>query len=125
MIHTRICEILGIEHPKRVQNRRQVNQAILDSDDHDTVLTEIPDITASQVWSGAMSRVKRNRFVERWSGREWLLRQNLSEAAGSVRAARKNGDTDEVPLFYGQDAGLISDLPPAATIIERLVEIAF
>ena len=68
-----------------------------------------------------MSRVKRNRFVERWSGREWLLRQNLPEAAASVRAARKNGDTDEAPLFYGQDAGLIKDLPPAATIIERLV----
>jgi len=45
-------------------------QAILDSDGHDTVLTEIPDIAASQVWPGAMSRVKRNRFVERWSGRE-------------------------------------------------------
>jgi len=96
-------------------------QAILDSDGHDTVLTEIPDIAASQVWPGAMSRVKHNRFVERWSGREWLLRQNLSEAAAGVRAARKNGDTDEAPLFYGQDAGLINDLPPAATIIERLV----
>jgi len=96
-------------------------QAILDSDGHDTVLTEIPDIAASQVWPGAMSRVKRNRFVERWSGREWLLRQNLPEAAASVRAARKKGDTDEAPLFYGQDAGLIKDLPPAATIIERLV----
>ncbi len=96
-------------------------QAILDSDGHDTVLTEIPDIAASQVWPGAMSRVKHNRFVERWSGREWLLRQNLPKAVASVRAARKKGDTDEAPLFYGQDAGLINDLPPAATIIERLV----
>ncbi len=59
--------------------------------------------------------------MERWSGREWLLRQNLPEAAASVRAARKKADTDEAPLFYGQDAGLINDLPPAATIIERLV----
>ncbi|MCH8073674.1 MAG: nitronate monooxygenase [Proteobacteria bacterium] len=96
-------------------------QAILDSDGHDTVLTEIPDIAASQVWPGGMSRVKRNRFVERWSAREWLLRQNLPEAVASVAAARKNGDTDEAPLFYGQDAGLIKDLPPAAAIIERLV----
>jgi NAD(P)H-dependent flavin oxidoreductase YrpB (nitropropane dioxygenase family) len=96
-------------------------RAILESDGHDTVLTEIPDIAASQVWPGAMSRVKRNRFVERWSGREWLLRQNLPEAAARVREARKNGDADEAPLFFGQDAGLINDLPPAATIIERLV----
>lgn len=97
-------------------------QAILDSNGHDTVLTEIPDIAASQVWPGAMSRVKHNKFVERWSGRESLLRQNLSEAAASVSAARKRGDAGEAPLFYGQDAGLINDLPPAATVIERLVE---
>jgi NAD(P)H-dependent flavin oxidoreductase YrpB (nitropropane dioxygenase family) len=96
-------------------------QAILDSDGHDTILTEIPDIAASQVWPGAMSRVKRNRFVERWSGREWLLRQNVSDAAARVREARKKGDADEAPLFYGQDAGLINDLPPAAKIVERLV----
>jgi len=96
-------------------------QAILDSDGHDTVLTEIPDIAASQVWPGAMSRVKRNRFVERWSGREGPLRQHLPEVAASVRAARQKADTDEAPLVSGQDAGLINGLPPAATIIERLV----
>lgn len=96
-------------------------QAILDSDGHDTVLTEIPDIAASQLWPGAMSRVKRNRFVERWSGREWLLRQNVPEAAAGVREARRKGDADEAPLFFGQDAGLIKDLPPAAEIIGRLV----
>jgi NAD(P)H-dependent flavin oxidoreductase YrpB (nitropropane dioxygenase family) len=96
-------------------------QAILDSDGHDTVLTEIPDIAANQVWPGAMSRAKRNRFVERWAGQEWVLRQSQSEAAKSVAEARKAGDTDEAPLFYGQDAGLINDLPKAATIIENLV----
>lgn len=107
------CEECGI-HPS-------YKQAILDSDGHDTVLTEIPDIAASEVWPGAMSRAKRNRFVERYAGREWLLRQNLAEAAAGVREARSNGDPDEAPLLFGQDAGLIDDLPPAATIIERLV----
>ncbi len=96
-------------------------RAIVESDGHDTVLSEIPDIAAGQVWPGAMSRVKRNRFMDRWSGREWLLRQNLAEATDHIKEARKKGDTDEAPLFYGQDAGLINDIPPAATIIERLV----
>lgn len=96
-------------------------RAILDSDGHDTVLTEIPDIAAGQVWPGAMSRVRRNKFIERWSGREWLLRQSLSEAAAGVTEARKNGDPEEAPLFFGQDAGLVNDLPPAAAIIERIV----
>jgi NAD(P)H-dependent flavin oxidoreductase YrpB (nitropropane dioxygenase family) len=96
-------------------------QAIVNSDGHDTLLTEIPDIAANQVWPGAMSRAGRNRFIERWSGREWLLRQKQQEAAAAVAAARKSGDANEVPLFYGQDAGLIDDIPPAATIIEKIV----
>ena len=66
-------------------------------------------------------RAKRNRFVERYAGREWLLRRNLAEAAAGIREARRRGDPDEAPLLYGQDAGLINDLPPAAAIVERLV----
>ncbi len=95
--------------------------AIIESDGHDTVLTEIPDIAARQNWPGAMSRVGRNRFIERWAGREWALRSQVAEAADSVAAARKRGDASEAPLFFGQDAGLITDLPPAAEIIARTV----
>ena len=73
------------------------------------------------VWPGAMSRVQRNRLIERWTGREWALRQRLSEAAERVQAARQSGDPDEAPLFFGQDAGLIEDLPPAAEIIARII----
>ena len=50
-------------------------QAIVDSDGHDTQLSEIPDIAAGQVWPGAMTRSRRNRFIERWAGREWALRR--------------------------------------------------
>ncbi len=96
-------------------------QAILDSDGHDTLLTEIPDLAAGQVWPGAMSRVRRNRFVERWAGREWALRQDPSAAAAAVAMARQAGDPEEAPLFIGQDAGLIHDLPPAAEIVQRMV----
>ena len=92
-------------------------QAIVASDGHDTVLSEIPDIVTGFVWPGAMSRVQRNRFIERWAGREWALRERLHEAAASVQAARAAGNPDEVPLFFGQDAGLIDDLPPAGDIV--------
>src|SRR5215468_8931842 len=97
-------------------------QAILDSDGHDTLLSEIPDLAAGRVWPGAMSRGRRNRFIERWAGREWALRQNRAEAWGAVQAARKAGDIDEAPLSMGQDAGLIRDIPPAGEIVTRMVE---
>lgn len=95
-------------------------QAIVDADGHDTLLSEIPDIAAGKVWPGAMSRSKRNRFIERWAGREWALRQGQGEALLRVQAARKSGDIDEAPLSMGQDAGLIHDIPPAAEIVSRI-----
>jgi NAD(P)H-dependent flavin oxidoreductase YrpB (nitropropane dioxygenase family) len=95
-------------------------QAIVDSDGHDTQLSEIPDIAAGQVWPGAMTRSRRNKFIERWAGREWALRQNRAEAIAGLRAARESGDVDEGPLSMGQDAGLIRDVPPAAEIVTRI-----
>src|SRR6185295_13125093 len=95
-------------------------QAILDSDGHDTLLSEIPDLAAGKVWPGAMSRTRRNGFIERWAGREWALRQRQAEALASVRDARQRGDIDEAPLSMGQDAGLIDDIPPAGEIVTRI-----
>jgi NAD(P)H-dependent flavin oxidoreductase YrpB (nitropropane dioxygenase family) len=95
-------------------------QAIVDSDGHDTLLSEIPDIAAGKVWPGAMSRSKRNRFIERWAGREWALRQQQAQAHAMVQAARKSGDVDEAPLSMGQDAGLIHDIPAAGEIVARM-----
>jgi NAD(P)H-dependent flavin oxidoreductase YrpB (nitropropane dioxygenase family) len=100
---------------------QKFKQAIVDSDGHDTALSEIPDLAAGLVWPGAMSRSRRNRFIERWAGREWLLRQRQAEALASIRAARKDGDINEAPLSMGQDAGLIHDIPPAGEIVTRMV----
>lgn len=96
-------------------------RAIVESDGHDTVLTEIPDIASGMVWPGAMSRVRRNRFIERWSGREWALRENLAEVSEAVQTARQAGDWEEAPMFFGQDAGLINDLPAASDVLTRMV----
>ncbi len=95
-------------------------QAIVDSNGHDTILTEIPDVAAGVVWPGAMSRAKRNRFIERWAGREWTLRQYQADVLAKIRAARTAGDVDEAPLSYGQDAGLIKDIPSVREILRRI-----
>ena len=97
-------------------------QAILDSDGHDTLLSEIPDLAAGLVWPGAMSRSRRNRFIERWAGREWALRQGRAEAHAALQAARRNGDADEAVLSMGQDAGLIHDILPAGEIVARIAQ---
>ncbi len=96
-------------------------QALVESDGHDTVLTEIPDIARANVWPGAMARARRNAFIERWAGREWELRSRQPEVGSALREARKSGDTDNASLLIGQDAGLIHDVPPASEIVERII----
>jgi NAD(P)H-dependent flavin oxidoreductase YrpB (nitropropane dioxygenase family) len=96
-------------------------QAIVNSDGHDTVLTEIPDLASQRVWPGAMSRAQRNKFIARWSGREWALRQNARAIGQQVAAARAAGDIDHASLSFGQDAGLISSIKSVREIVQDTV----
>ncbi len=98
-----------------------LKQAIVDSGGHDTVLTEIPDIATGHVWPGAMARAQRNKFIERWAGREWALRQRYRDIGKASLEARRTGDVDNAPLLFGQDAGLIDSIRPAGEIIESMV----
>ena len=95
-------------------------RAIVEHDGHDTFLTEIPDIAQSRVWPGAMSRVARNRFIERWAGREWEVRQRRAEINQAAIEARARDDGEEYHLSMGQTAGLIHDIAPAAQIVARI-----
>ncbi len=95
-------------------------QAIVQHDGHDTFLTEIPDLAQGRVWPGAMSRVARNRFIERWAGREWEVRMRRAEIAKSIADARKRNDSEEFGLSMGQTAGLIDRIEPAGSLVERI-----
>ena len=96
-------------------------QAIVDSDGHDTVLTEIPDLAGQRVWPGAMSRAKRNQFIERWAGREWAIRQNANEIGKDLAKARIAGDIANASLSYGQDAGLIDSIKSVKEIVQDII----
>jgi NAD(P)H-dependent flavin oxidoreductase YrpB (nitropropane dioxygenase family) len=96
-------------------------QAIVDSDGHDTVLTEIPDLASQRVWPGAMSRAKRNGFIERWAGREWAIRQNAAEIGKELAKARAGGDIANASLSFGQDAGLIDSIKSVKEVIEEII----
>jgi len=96
-------------------------QAIIKTDGHDTVLTEIPDLATQRVWPGAMSRAQRNKFIERWAGREWALRQNAGEVGKQAAAARAAGDVDNASLSFGQDAGLIDSIKSVREVIDEIV----
>ncbi len=99
----------------------QLKQAIVLSNGHDTVLTEIPDIASGRLWPGAMARALRNRFIEEWAGREWALRQQARAVGEAAQAARLAGDVDHAPILIGQDAGLIDAVLQVAEVVQRMV----
>ena len=96
-------------------------QAIVNSDGHDTDVTEIPDLISGRVWPGAFSRVWRNALIRQWSGREWEVRLRQPALAAETLVARQAGDADHAVLFFGQDAGLIDSIKPAAQIVADMV----
>lgn len=96
-------------------------QAIVESNGHDTLLTEIPDLANQSVWPGAMVRVRRNNFIERWAGREWALRQNAGEAGKELAKARAAGEVENASLSYGQDAGLIDTIKSVKEVVHDIV----
>jgi NAD(P)H-dependent flavin oxidoreductase YrpB (nitropropane dioxygenase family) len=95
-------------------------QAILDSDGTDSVLTDIPDIIQARDWPGATNRVQRNRLIEEFLGREWLVRQRRAELAARLERARQDGDVEQGTIGTGQVAGLIDRIEPASDVVRRI-----
>ncbi len=98
-----------------------MKRAILESDGHDTLITEITDVAAGNVWPGAYSRVKRNRLITDWIGREGELRRRRDEVRERIDRARQEGDVDYAVVYTGQTAGLIDSIQPAAGVVDGIV----
>lgn len=96
-------------------------RAVVESDGHDTELTEIPDIAKGVVWPGAFDRARRNQLIANWAGRESELRRRRAEVAAAMARAREEGDADHGELNFGQSAGLIDAIEPCAEVVRRLV----
>ncbi len=97
-----------------------LKQAILRSDGHDTIVSEIPDVASGQVWPGAYARTLRNRFIESWLGREGDLRRQQADVSAQVRAAYAAGDADHATVYVGQTAGLIESIEPAGELVRQI-----
>jgi NAD(P)H-dependent flavin oxidoreductase YrpB (nitropropane dioxygenase family) len=95
-------------------------RAILESDGHDTELTEIPDIATGAIWPGAFDRARRNLLISDWAGRENELRRLRAEVAASIARAAREDDAERGELNFGQSAGLIDALGSCADVVRGL-----
>jgi nitronate monooxygenase len=68
--------------------------------------------------------VLQNDFSEKWRRREADLLQHLDEESARYAAARAAGDFDTAAVIAGEVVDLITDIPSAVEIVERMMTTA-
>jgi nitronate monooxygenase len=95
--------------------------AIVEANGDDTLRTIVVDIAREITWPpGFTARVRRNAFVERWHGSEDELRRNIETEGPAYRQAFTAGDPERTGVWFGEAAGLVASIEPAAEIVESI-----
>lgn len=98
------------------------HNAILETNGDGTVRTRVADIARQLPWPrGFTARIRRNAFTDRWHGREDALENNIAVEGPRYRQAFAAGDPDNAAVWFGEAAGIIHAIEPAAVIVERMV----
>jgi nitronate monooxygenase len=98
------------------------HQAILHSDGDGTLRTRIPDIVRELPWPpGFTARIRRNAFTGRWHGREDALKAVAAQEGPRYKQAFEAGDPENTAVWFGEAAGLVRSVEPAARIVEETV----
>lgn len=106
---------------QEAQAHAATKQRIVEAGAADTVHTHVYDITGGMDWPDEYAgRAIRNRYTERWHGREDELRRSLDQERPAVAAATRAGDTSLSVVYAGEASGLIDEVLPAAEIVRRL-----
>lgn len=98
------------------------HRAILATDGDGTLRTRVPDIVRQLPWpEGFTARIRRNAFTDRWHGREDELRNAVAVEGPLYRKAFEAGDPEHTAVWFGEAAGLVHSVEPAAVIVDRIV----
>jgi nitronate monooxygenase len=88
-----------------------------------TVRSILFDIARRNVWPAPYTgRVLRNEFSDKWRGREAELMQHQADEAARYDKAREGGDFDTAAVIAGEGVDMISDIPPAKEVVDRMVK---
>ncbi len=99
------------------------HQAIVDTDGDGTLRTTVADIARQLPWPrGFTARIRRNSFTDRWHGREAELERQLTTEGPRYRQAFAAGDPEHTGVWFGEAAGLIGAIEPAADLVLRMVD---
>jgi nitronate monooxygenase len=99
------------------------HRAIVETDGDGTLRTRVPDIARQIPWPrGFTARIRRNAFTDRWHGREEALEAAAGIEGPKYRQAFEAGDPENTAVWFGEAAGLVHSIEPAALIVERMAD---
>jgi nitronate monooxygenase len=99
------------------------HRAIVETDGDGTLRTRVPDIARQIPWPrGFTARIRRNAFTDRWHGREEALEAAAGIEGPKYRQAFEAGDPENTAVWFGEAAGLVHSIDPAARIVERMAD---
>jgi nitronate monooxygenase len=98
--------------PEAVEVTEAHKAAIVSSDGGDTVFTRTYDIATRMPWPAHIGvRVRHDTFTDEWGAREDELRASLEQVS-----------LDGMPLFYGESAGMVPAVRPAAEVVRSMCD---
>ena len=98
----------------------KARRALLAAEDTDTVTTRVFDIAQRYPWPATIpERVLRNKFTDRWHGREQELAADR-HAHEALAAAIAADDHRLAPINAGQGVAALRTVRPAADVIDQL-----
>ena len=106
------AEALGQDGAKR---------RIVAAQGNETARTYVFDIVRGYAWPPAYpGRALRNRFMERWDGRESDLSAALETERAAYQAAAREGDYATAVVWAGEAVDLIKSVEGAAALVARI-----
>ncbi|MBI3918776.1 MAG: nitronate monooxygenase [Betaproteobacteria bacterium] len=101
--------------------RDGAKQRIVAGRGEETARTRIFDIVRRYAWPERFAgRALRNRFLERWDGRENDLTTALETERPAYQAAARAGDYDTAVVWAGEAVDLIDSVESAAALVARI-----
>lgn len=87
----------------------------------DTARTRVFDIVRGLPWPDPYTgRALRNRFFERWHGRERALASDFHAEAPKYRTSAAEGDFDTAVIFAGEAVELIHGVARASDLVQQI-----
>ncbi|TDR88064.1 NAD(P)H-dependent flavin oxidoreductase [Enterovirga rhinocerotis] len=116
-----VCGTAFFASRESLSHAKAKERAVAASGD-ETVRDALFDLVRGRDWPTRWTnRTLRNDYHRGWSTRLHTLREQMTEQRPRYFAAQEAGDMDVAATIVGEGVGLVRDIEPAGTILDRMV----